>query len=929
MIRWASLLCKSLKTIPSSFPLNFVPFSAYKTCNNRLLLPIITSPILARLFHGPCQPFDEMPRRTQSFFAIGFFDVLNLVELCKVKPDFRNIVNVHALALKVGVLDHLPTSTSLIIAYTRAGHYPSSLALFGEVSCKDVVLWNAMMTCTIENGQFTDSISFFVQMLHQGIKFDSVTLVIAISALTTITNSLLYLQAVHSLGLKLGLLFYSDLCNALINAHAKSGDLESSESIFMDSKVKDKFSWNSMITGCLRNHHPEKSLWYFKNMVSSGTQVDDVSLSCAIAASNSLLNLHNIGKTLHGFGIKLGLDETPHVSVQNALVSLYSKCGDIDAAEILFRGIYDKDLVSWNTMIQGFASNGMILEAFHLFSEMQFIKSSIQPDTVTILSVLSLCAESMLLREGKTIHGFFIKRLPTFDLILNNSLMNMYSKCYQIDKAENLFMSIKDKDLVSWNTMISGYTQNGNSRFAQILFKKLLYQCLECSLSTVLAILSSCDSPEFLKFGESLHSWELKLGFSNNIHAINSLIFMYTNCGDLKASYKLLQSVSKVVDTACWNAMITSCTQNRYFLEALKTFNLMRQETYTKPDSVTLVSVISASGTLESVIPGKLAHGIAHKTLFDRDVRVQNVLITMYGKFGDIESASLVFDLCVDRNLCSWNCMISVLSQNKEAKTALRLFKNMDFEPDEITIATILSSCTHLGTIRYGKQIHGYILRSNFHKNSFINAALIDMYSNCGRLDISIIIFRSSSEKTIASWNSMISAYGFHSEGRKAIEVFNEMVMTKIPPTKTSFINLLSACGHSGLVEEGVGYYNCMFDEYGVERVTEHNVCVVDMLGRCGRLSEAYEFIEKMVLRDEGVLGAMLSWCSYYGDVEMGKKVGEILFDLEPQKAGYYVCLANAYVGVGSWSDAVKLRKYVEDMRLKKPGGYSLVDIGL
>ncbi|KAL4557465.1 hypothetical protein LXL04_035643 [Taraxacum kok-saghyz] len=894
-------------------------------------LPIISSPILPRLLHGTFYLFDEMPQRTQTSNAIGFFDVLDLVELCKVKPNITNILNVHAIAFKLGVLSHLPTSTSLIIAYSKAGHYPSSLSLFGEISCKDVVLWNAMIKTTIENGLFTNSISFFVQMLNEGIKFDSVTLLIVISALSTLTNSLLYLQAVHSLALMLGLLSDCNLCNALINAHAKFGDFKSSEIIFMESKVKDKLSWNSMISGCLRNHHPEKSLWYFKKMVSLGTQVDDVSLSCAISASNSLLNLDNIGEILHGFGIKLGLheNETPHVSVQNALVSLYSKCGDIDDAENIFRGIYDKDLVSWNTMINGFASNGMILETFDHLREMQF-REFIEPDIVTLLSVLSLCAESLLLEKGKTIHGFLIRRLYGFDLSINNSLMNMYAKCNKMDKAESLFMSIRDKDLVSWNTMILGYAKNGDSKFAQFLFKELLYRCLECSLSTVLSVLSSCDSPEFLKFGESLHSWQLKLGFLKNIHAVNSLLSLYTNCGDLKASIALLRSVSMVADTACWNAMIVGCTQNGYFLEALKTFNFMRREAYAKHDSVTLVSVVSASGNLKSVIHGKLAHGIAQKTYFDQDVRVNNALITMYGRFGDVESASLVFHLCnFDRNLCSWNCIISALSQNRDSKTALRFFKNMDYEPDEFTIATILSSCTNLGTIRNGKQIHGHILKSNLHKNSFITAALIDMYSNSGRLDTSITIFHSSLLKTPAIWNSMISAYGFHSEGQKAIEIFNEMVKTKIPPTKATFVNLLSACGHSGLVNEGIGYYNCMLDEYGVQRATEHNVCVVDMLGRCGRLSEGYEFIEKMGLKDEGVLGAMLSWCRYYGDLEMGKKVGEILFDLETGNAGYYVCLANLHVGNGSWSDAVKLRNVVEDMRLKKPGGYSLVDVGL
>ncbi|KAJ0716030.1 putative tetratricopeptide-like helical domain superfamily [Helianthus annuus] len=922
MIRCAgkSVLHKTSKNI-----LKITPSSIPKACNTH----IINSHVSQRFYNRTRHLFDEMPHRTQRLYT-NFFDVLNLVECCKVRPNLQSVVNVHALALKAGVLAHLPASTSLVIAYSRAGDYASSVAVFGEICCKDVVVWNAMITSAVNNGLVRDAVCVFVQMLQDGIKFDSLTLVIVVSAVSRTTIRLACLELVHSLGVKNSLLSDCDLRNALINSYAKRGDLSSSERMFRETEMKNKISWNSMISGCLSNDRPDKSLWYFKKMVSCGTEVDNVSLSCAISASTSLLDLSN-GKVVHGFAIKLGYNETAHVSVLNSLVSLYSKCGDVDAAETVFKRIYVKDLVSWNTMINGFSSNGMILEAFDLLRQMQ-LTGSIQPDVVTILSLLSLCADSMLLTEGKTLHGFVIRSFSRFNgscVLVMNSLMNMYSKCNQMEKAEPLFTSTQDIDLISWNTMISGYAQNGNSRFAQLLFKKLMHRCLKCTLSTVLAVLSSCNSPEFLRFGESVHSWQLKLGFSNNILSINSLICMYTSCGDLKASYALLQCVSTVADTACWNAMITGCTQNGDYSESLETFKLMRRESDAKHDFVTLVNVISACGNLDLVFHGRLVHGFAHKTLVDKDVRVMNALITMYGRFGDVDSAMLVFDLCLNPNLCSWNCIISALSQNKKAKTALRLFQNLDFKPDEITNSTILSACTQLGSIRHGKQIHGHVLRSNFHENCFIVAALIDMYSNCGRLDISIRLFNSSSEKNIASWNSMISAYGFHSKGQKAITLFDEMIKSGEKPTKTTFINLLSACAHSGFVNEGLRYYNRMSNVYGIEPVTEHHVCVVDMLGRSGRLNEAYEFIEKTVVKpDHGVWGAMLSSCNYHGDVEMGKKVGQILFGLEPKNVGYYVSLANTYVAAGSWSDAVKLRNFVQDVRLKKPVGYSLVDVG-
>ncbi|KAK9283293.1 hypothetical protein L1049_011530 [Liquidambar formosana] len=478
--------------------------------------------------------------------------------------------------------------------------------------------------------------------------------------------------------------------------------------------------------------------------------------------------------------------------------------------------------------------------------------------------------------------------------------------------------------------MISAYSLNGHSREAQNLFKELLLLCSRCSLATLLAILPSCNSLESLQFGKSIHCWQLKLGFSDNILAVNSLMFMYINCGELTASFSLLRRISVVADITCWNTVIAGCTQNGYFQKAVETFNLMRKETFVSHDAITLVSVISACGNLGLIFVGKYLHGLAFKTLVGSDTRVQNALITMYGRCGEIESARSVFSFSTYRNLCSWNCMISALSQNKDGRRALELFRCLEFEPNEITIVGILSACTQLGVLRHGKQIHGCVFRLGYQRNYFITAALVDMYSNCGRLDIAFQTFRNVQEKSVVAWNSMISAYGFHGNGRKAIELFHEMCKFGVRPTNSTFMSLLSACSHSGLVNEGLGYYNHMLEEFGLDPATEHHVCMVDMLGRSGRLHEAYEFIKRMPNQPEqGILGALLSACNYHGDLEMGREVAELLFELEPENVGYYISLSNMYVAAGRWNHAVELRRIIQDKRLKKPAGYSLIEVDL
>ncbi|XWS62278.1 hypothetical protein CRYUN_Cryun07bG0196500 [Craigia yunnanensis] len=874
-------------------------------------------------FSTALQPFAEMPQRDPHHLYTQFYNVLYLLKSSMARPNLVTAKIAHCLAIKIGALAHLPACTSLLTAYSRAKNFNSSLALFDEFYDKDVILWNAIISAAVENKSYGVAMRFFVEMTEVSGGFDSTTLLLVVSAL----SHMKYLKngkCFHCLSIKVGMLWDCSLCNALLDMYAKCGDLTSSESMFAWMECRDVVSWNSIINGFLYNGHPAKSLWYFREMIYLGITVDNMSLSCAISASAAFGELSS-GQVIHAWGIKKGYNSD--MSCSNSLISLYSQYGDTEASESVFQEMVYKDVISWNAMIGGFASNGKILETFDLLYKMQ-LTGYTQPDVATLFTLISLCAEWMLLREGRTIHGYAIRKQMISDLWVINSLLDMYSKCNSVVKAEFLFNTIPKRDLVSWNTMISGYSRNGNSKEAQSLFKKLIHQCSQLSLSTVLAVISSCISLSSLQFGKSIHCWQLKAGFSSNILAVNSLTHMYINCGDLSAAFMLLERISAKEDIACWNTIIVGCTKNGHFREALATFNWMRQETNVRYNSVTLVNVISACGNLALIYEGKSLHGLAIKTFVGSETRVQNALITMYGRCGHTKSARSMFDFCSNHNLCSWNCMISAFSQNKDGRRGLELFHFLEFEPNEITIVALLSACNQLGFLRQGNQIHGHVLRFGFFENSFISAALLDMYSNCGRLDVACQIFKRSKEKSVAGWNSMISAYGYHGKGKKAVQLFHEMCESGIRPSKSTFINLLSACSHSGLVNEGLWFYSLMLGKYEVEPVTEHQVCIVDMLGRAGKFQEANEFIKQIPRGPEpGVWGALLSACNYHGNIEMGRKVAEHLFGLEPENVGYYISLANMYVSAGGWKDAMELRQIIQERKLRKLAAYSLIDV--
>ncbi|KAH1163241.1 hypothetical protein AAZX31_01G141000 [Glycine max] len=883
----------------------------------------------AMLSHCHCfcsviQLFDEMPQRYIHGREIHF-ELVDYIKLCLKKPKIVTATVAHCAALKIGALAHLPTSTSLLTIYSKAGDFTSSKGLFDEIQNRDAIAWNAIVAASLENKCYRIAMDFFDKMIKAQTGFDSTTLLLIVSASLHMKN-FDQGRAIHCVSIKSGMLVDISLGNALVDMYAKCGDLSSSECLYEEIECKDAVSWNSIMRGSLYNRHPEKALCYFKRMSFSEETADNVSLCCAISASSSLGEL-SFGQSVHGLGIKLGYKS--HVSVANSLISLYSQCEDIKAAETLFREIALKDIVSWNAMMEGFASNGKIKEVFDLLVQMQKV-GFFQPDIVTLITLLPLCAELMLSREGRTIHGYAIRRQMISDhVMLLNSLIGMYSKCNLVEKAELLFNSTAEKDTVSWNAMISGYSHNRYSEEAQNLFTEMLRWGPNCSSSTVFAILSSCNSLNInsIHFGKSVHCWQLKSGFLNHILLINILMHMYINCGDLTASFSILHENSALADIASWNTLIVGCVRCDHFREALETFNLMRQEPPLNYDSITLVSALSACANLELFNLGKSLHGLTVKSPLGSDTRVQNSLITMYDRCRDINSAKVVFKFFSTPNLCSWNCMISALSHNRESREALELFLNLQFEPNEITIIGVLSACTQIGVLRHGKQVHAHVFRTCIQDNSFISAALIDLYSNCGRLDTALQVFRHAKEKSESAWNSMISAYGYHGKGEKAIKLFHEMCESGARVSKSTFVSLLSACSHSGLVNQGLWFYECMLERYGVQPETEHQVYVVDMLGRSGRLDEAYEFAKGC--DSSGVWGALLSACNYHGELKLGKKIAQYLFQLEPQNVGHYISLSNMYVAAGSWKDATELRQSIQDLGLRKTAGYSLVDVGL
>ncbi|CAL9154374.1 unnamed protein product, partial [Musa hybrid cultivar] len=865
---------------------------------------------------------DEMSQTTM--FA---FRALNFLKGTFVEPDL--VSSVHCLSLKANALSDLAARTSLLSAYARAQDLRSAMAIFDETAARDVIFWNAIISAYVLNCHYKSSFLLFQEMVESFGEFDSTTLLIMLMASSRM-HYMNYGTTLHGTIMKRNFLMDGNLCNALIDMYAKCDNMSSSELVFEEMEVKDISSWNSMISGCTFNGFPERSVYYFREMRRSNVDADAVTLSSAVTACSLAEEYWGHGESVHALVIKMGYEANTYSSLSNCLILFYFRCENVEAADAVFKGLANKNVVSWNAMIGGLLDNGRYDEFLNHFWEMQS-KHMIQPDDTTLITIIPACRELNLLREGKSIHAFAIKKeTDPLDSSVENALLDMYLECGDLNSSFLLFRKMTNKDIISWNTMIFGFSQNDSSKEeARALFCELLQSGPRCSVVTFLAILPSCTGAEDLRFGKALHACLIRYGLIISMSAMNALMLMYINCGDLSASILLFERLLPISDIVSWNTMIVGCVQNGYYKEALGMLTSMCSFLLPKPDSITFVSAVSACGNLGLLSYGQCLHGLALKSLVNFDIRVKNALLTMYFHCHDSKSAETLFKLNGDRNLCSWNCMISGFAQNKEGDKSLQLFQNMEgVRPNEFSIVGVICACTQLVDLSHGKEVNGYVFRFCLQRNTYILSALVDMYSKCGRLDIATRIFTSSNEKSIASWNSMISAYGFHGQGRRSIELFSWMCRLGVKATKSTFIALLSACSHCGLVDEGWKCYDAMSEKFGIEPTAEHHVCMIDLLGRAGRLGEAFEFLKRLPVEAKpGVWGALLSACHDHGDLDIGKTVAGKLFCLEPENTGYYVTLSNLFAYYEMWSEALRTRGMILDKGLLKPPGCSAIDV--
>ncbi|XP_022968020.1 pentatricopeptide repeat-containing protein At4g38010 isoform X2 [Cucurbita maxima] len=426
--------------------------------------------------------------------------------------------------------------------------------------------------------------------------------------------------------------------------------------------------------------------------------------------------------------------------------------------------------------------------------------------------------------------------------------------------------------------------------------------------------------------GRQVHGVVIKLGILSDLFVQNSLVRCYGACEDFSCAGKVFDEML-VRDVVSWNSLISGFMKAGRFDDAISLFFRMDVE----PSVATLVSVLAACARKGDLYMGKGIHGMIQRR-FKLDLVLGNAMLDMYAKNGCLYEAKNIFDELPTRDIVSWTIMITGLVQSNHPKESLELFwmmRNLGISPDGIILTSVLSACASLGTLKYGTWVHEYINQRGIKWDIHIGTAIVDMYAKCGCVEMARQIFNSMPQRNTFTWNALLCGLAMHGLAHEALYLFEVMIISGVKTNEVTFLAILTACCHSGLVDEGRKYFDNMSSQrYNLSPKLEHYGCMIDLFCRAGLLEEAVELVRTMPMKPDVLIwGVLLNACKTVGNVELSQHIQEYILELDPEDSGVFVLLSNISATNERWSNVTRLRRLMKDRGVKKSPGSSVIEV--
>ncbi|KAH7428142.1 hypothetical protein KP509_10G077700 [Ceratopteris richardii] len=708
---------------------------------------------------------------------------------------------------------------------------------------------------------------------------------------------------IHQVIMQKGLI---SLCSdALIIMYIKCGELTEAKTLFEASPKKSIFMWTALISGFTQMDCGENALLYFDRMQDEGLSPDAVTFTCALKACGSIKAMEK-GKQIHDQISKKGLLSS-NIKLGNTLINMYAKCGALAKAHELLEELPNRNTVSWNAIIAGYRDQGKDEQALSAYEGMQ--SEGILPDVVTFICLLKACGSIGAIDKGKEIHEKINKLgfLET-DLVLGNTLVDMYAKCNDMQRAQEVSDGLPIRDAISWNTLILGYAQQGEGENSLKCYDQMQKEGVSPTEVTFICVLKACANIGALERGIQIHDQTVERGLlQNNLVLGATVVDMYAKCGAVTKAEQVLKNLP-VRSVIAWSALIAGYARHGQGERAISSFEEMLCEGFS-PDIVTFISVLKACGSIQATDMGVLIHEkISEQGLLEKDIVLGTALLHMYLKCGSLTKARQVFEELCSRDAISWSALITGYAEYGENEQVFKCFEQMKREevsPDSVTFMGVLKACSSMGAMEMGEKLHHEITKQGLLAcDEILGTALLNMYAKCGALAKAHQVFEQLPVRNLVTWSALIAGHVEKGESEQALDCFKQMQQEGPCPDEAIFLAILGAYSRSGRVEDAQIFLGNMSLTYGVKPDSKLYGCLVDLFGRIGKLDKAVAMIRKIPDFWGGAWPAILCACEKLGDVNVGRWAFNHGMQMDKRDATYYVLMANIYAAAGLQKEA-------------------------
>ncbi|KAI5068910.1 hypothetical protein GOP47_0017255 [Adiantum capillus-veneris] len=856
--------------------------------------------------------------------AIAFVSGL---KACNGLGDTRRGQLIHMEVAEEGFESSYLVGSALVDMYAKFGLLAEAHDVLRAMPVRDSVPWNALIGGYGEQGRGAQALSCVQAMQHEGCSLNPITFVCSLKGCGMVSDSENG-QRLHDKVIKHGIERNSYVSNALIYMYTRCRMFIEAENLFNSLVVRDTISCNTMIAGYADHGYGEKALACWQQMQSEGVTANAITLVCGLQTCAILENVKK-GREFHTNIVKKGFQGESIVG--NAIVDMYVKCGSLTEACKVFESLLIRDVALWNTLIFGHVEHGLGGEAMKYLERMQ--QEDVCMDEITYVGSLKAVIDLGALNEGLKLHAQIVNDNLETNLMIGNTLIDMYAKLGMLAEGQDVFDTLPGRDVISWSALVSGYVEHNLYDTALACLENL--ECEELSPTALLLVrmLNACGGLKAIFKGQDINRQIIIFGLEKESFIGSALVDMYAKCGWLLEAEKTFTMLSEQ-DAAAWTGLIAGYSEHGSVIQTLQYLDRMEQAGFT-PDAVCFLCSVKACVRIGAQDKGQELHAQIIREGLEINPYVGNSLVDMYAKFGLIVEAQDVFDELETRDVISWsslivgyadcglietafqcleqmqvkgvtpnevawNAVMLALSETQDNEDALSIYAQMlerGILPDFGTYVSIFRACGNSAALKAGQRFHSQVC--NLHtidgNGLIMTTALIDMYGKCGSMVDAQQAFDADPSGDIVKWNTLMSGYA-RQEKRKIVFTLWKHMRKMGLQSEVTYLSILSLCSHAGLVVKGQILFETMNQEYENAVIFKHCNCMVDLMGRAGQLEEAVHILDMMPAHPDRVAwGTVLGACRNWGNTQLSVQAFDNLSGLEEYESSVLTLMSNIY----------------------------------